>query len=336
MRSAVTSRILMALFLAGSICGMPRPCVSGSALGAAEPAGIPPHLAPLLPTPAQLRGWTIDEGPVAYTPENLYEILDGGAERYLGYGFRALAHARYCLRSASQACVTLDIFDMGSALGAFGIYRSALTSSAVQRPWGAEGSRNGTLASGWKDAIFVHAEADDDRPALIALLESLTAAALAAGPPGSSGSEGGAPSTHGRDLPAILDPLPEDGRVPLSERYVAGDLLGFSFLPGGVLAEYELGDARAELFFSDTGSDSAAIAALDRLRAHHGKRGSLVRGLPDGVGPGLRYHDAVQGSGTIAAHGRYVTGVHGALPYPEQEKLLAQLHERLEGIEPAR
>jgi hypothetical protein len=333
-RVAVPTLVRIAALLLASVAVLAPSCASGA--GSRVAAGeIPPNLAGLLPTPAQLQGWTIDEGPALYTSEDLFEYMDGGAERYLGYGFRALAHVRYCLRGEPAACVTLDVFDMGSDLGAFGIYRSALSSSAVQRSWGAEGNRSGTIASGWRSTIFVHAEAEDDRPALIGTMESLVATGCAgashAQPAGSTLDKA---TASGRGLlPAILDPLPDAGLIPLSERYVVSDLLGFSFLPGGVLASYDLDGRTAELFFSDTGSDSAAIGAIARLRAHHAKRGSLVRSLPDRVGPGLRFSESPQGTGTVAAHARYVTGVRGELSYREQERLLTHLHERLDRTE---
>jgi len=50
--------------------------------------------------------------------------------------------------------------------------------------------------------------------------------------------------------PAILDPLPPQGLVPYSERYVASDLFGHSALDGGVVATYEIDGHRGELFFS--------------------------------------------------------------------------------------
>ena len=283
---------------------------------AGRSATIDPSLAALLPGSAQLEAWTTDEGPVAYGPDDLYEYMDGGAERYLGYGFRSLVHARYCLRDEPSACVTLDLFDMGADLGAFGIYRSVLSSTAAPRDWGAEGNENGAIASCWRGSVFVHAEADDERPALIEMMETLVANACAR-------------AAGGDSLPAILDPLPRDALVVQSERYVASDLLGFSFLPGGVLATYKLAGREGELFFSDTGSEGAALDAIARLRAHHAKKGTLVRSLP-AVGPGLRFTESPQGTGTFVTHARFVTGVHGDLPYATQERLLTALHARLD------
>jgi hypothetical protein len=281
---------------------------------AARPARPAPaaDLAALLPPASTLRGWTVAEGPVGYGPDDLFEYMDGGAERYLSYGFRALAHVRYRWGADSLACVTLDVFDMGSDLGAFGIYRSGLTAGATRRDWGVEGRRSGTLAAAWKKCLFVHAEADDDRPVLVDLMERLVAHVCA-------GSAGGG------SLPPIIDPLPKDGLLPQSERFVPIDLLGHAFLRGGVLATYEIDGTQGELFFCDAGTAASANEAIARLRAHHAKRGTIDRGVPALQPAGLRFLESGKGRGTAVAQGRFVVGVHGEMPYAAQERLLGEL-----------
>ena len=76
----------------------------------------------LLPSESDMQGWRIADGPITYDSVSLYEYLNGGAERYLAHGFSELVHVRYQLGADPAACVTLDVYDMGSGLGAFGIY----------------------------------------------------------------------------------------------------------------------------------------------------------------------------------------------------------------------
>jgi hypothetical protein len=104
--------------------------------------------------------------------------------------------------------------------------------------------------------------------------------------------------------PAILGPLPAESRVPRSERYVARDLLGHAFLPGGVLATYTVGGREAELFFSDLGDAEAAAAAAARLRAHHSQRGATVRERAAIGGGGFVYEDPAWGCGAVVVAGR--------------------------------
>jgi len=268
----------------------------------------------LLPQTLPLDGWRLVEGPVRYGPDRLYDYLDGGAERYLGYGFRELVHVRFQLGEDPLACVTLDLFDMGGAPGAFGLFRSALPPDAVPEPWCTEGYSSGTVAAAWRGSLYLHGEADDTRPELLATLSALIGEVC-----------GRAPGEA--VLPAFLAPLPVEGLVAQSERWVAADLLGHAFLPGGVTAAYRLDGHEARLFFSDLGSEAAAGQALETLRAHWAERATVAE-LPSPGRGGFRYSDERLGSGSAVADGRFVSGVHCDLPgvpVEAQQRLLAAL-----------
>jgi len=269
-------------------------------------------VATLVPPAASLEGWTLAEGPLTFRPDTLYEYLDGGAPRYLDYGLREAVHVRYALGGDAQAAVTLDIYDMGSALGAFGIYSSARPRGVEPRPWGAEGYRSETVAAAWKGPVYVHVQADDERPALVGMAERLVAV-VADRAPGET------------DSPSILRPLPPEGRVPRSERYVARDLRGHAFLPGGVLATYAVDGREAELYFSELKDAADAEAAVVRLRAHHAQGGATVRDVRANGASGFRHEDPAWGSGIVVAAGRCVAGIQGDLPDEAQRRLLDSL-----------
>ncbi len=271
------------------------------------------HLIPPRPVTA---GWVVSGEPLTYSPESLFEYLDGGAPRYIGYGFAALFQVRYVREGQPELGITLDLYDMGRALGAFGIYSSARPPDVAPHEWCAEGYRSGPVAAAWKDRLYVHVAADEERPELVDLVERLVASVCARAP--------GDPSP-----PPLLAALPREGLVPRSERYVAADLLGHAFLPGGVLATYEIDGRRAEVFFSDLGTAAAAREAVARLRAHYGERR-----VPTSAGPAigdvsLRHADGVLGPGTVVAAGRHAAGIHGDLPEGAQDLLLGRLVERL-------
>jgi hypothetical protein len=286
-------------------------------VGCGAPEVLPPEAdAPSpLPQPGSApAGWSVAEGPAEYLPGTLYEVMNGGAERYETYGFRRLVHTRYQLGDDPLACVSLDLYDMGSELGAFGIYAAGRPVAAEERDWGVEGYRDGAIAAAFKGAVFVHGEADDERPELIEVLERLVTDALA---------DVDAEATS----PAVLDLLPSSGRVDRSERYVAADLLGHSFLPGGVLAAYEIGGLNDELFFSDLGDPGAAADALDRLAAALVQRGAtVVRTTADAID----FTDRIAGSGTVVTAGSYVAGSYGELEAGARQRTLAELVDRLE------
>jgi hypothetical protein len=264
-----------------------------------EPNAGAVDLTPLLPVLSSLEGWSI-----------------GAAPRYLTYGFRKLVHVRYELGGDPLSSVTLDIFDMGSKLGAFGLYRSLMPGGAVVQNWGAEGHRSGTVAAAWKDGIYVQGEADDDRAVLISVLDRFMASVCRE-------------VAGDTALPAILASLPSEGRVPLSERYAAADLLGHTFLPGGVAATYTIDGQEADLFFSDLEGEAAAADALDRLRAFHSQWGTFIEEVPSIGTAGFRFSDPGLGPGIAVGVGHYVAGVYGELSHDAQTDLLSQLVERL-------
>ncbi|UCF68029.1 MAG: hypothetical protein JSV80_01650 [Acidobacteriota bacterium] len=283
-----------------------------------EEAGV--DLTRLLPAPSSLEGWNIGAGPEEYLPDDLYQYIDGAAPRYLTYGFRKLVHVRYEMGGDPLSSDTLDLFDMGSKLGAFGLYRSLMPGGAVAQDWGTEGHRSGTVAAAWKDRIYVQGEADDDRAVLISVLDRIMSR-VSSEVPGDTA------------LPAILASLPSEGRVPLSERYVAADLLGHTFRPGGVSAAYEIDGQEAELFFSDLGSADAAAEALASLRTHQSQWGASIDEVPSVGTGGFRFSDPGLGSGIAVRAGRYVAGVYGALSQDAQLRLLSKLVDRL-GLSP--
>jgi len=281
-----------------------------------EPAIGGTGLADLLPAASSMDGWQIADGPTEYDSEGLFEYLNGGAPLYLDFGFEGMVHVRYQLGDDSLSSVTLDIYDMGSDLGAFGLYRSGRPPNAEVRDWGAEGYRSGTVAATWKGGISIQAQADDDQPELIQAMESLVAQ-VAEGVAG------------GTSLPQIIGVLPSDGLVRWSERIVAKDLMSHAFLPGGVLATYRMADYEGTVYFSHLAGEHAVTEAMVELRAHHEQWGEIVGDIESVGGGGFRFSDPGLGSGAVVSTGSYVVGVHGDLPPDVQMDLLGRLVDSL-------
>jgi len=275
------------------------------------------HLQNLLPDESILEGWTVADGPTAYRPEDLYDYLNGGAERYLSYGFERLLHVRYQVEGDDESGIDLDLYDMGSELGAFGIYSVGHRRDSPPRDWGTAGVYF-EAARVWKGRVFVHGASDYENERANAALNRIMA------------------SVTGRiagDIvrPAALQPLPTEGLVPRSEQYVAKDLLGHAFLPGGVVAAYRLEGFEARLFFSDLGSGAAAADAVRRLHDHWA-RWIDVSEIPSPGDGGFHYSDAEDGTGTVVRAGSFVAGIRcdlEGLSLEAQRELLNQLGDRL-------
>lgn len=271
------------------------------------------RLEDLLPEAAALKGWQVAEGPSSYSSDTLWEYLDGGAPRYLDYGFVRMVSVRYQFEDDPLASVSVEVYDMGADLGAFGIYSSIRPPDSSVRSWGAEGYRSGNVAAAWKGRIFVHASADDERPELTETMEALVSRICA--------------ETEGEvSRPALLDPLPPEGLVPHSERYVASDLLGHSDFPGGVLATYEIDGQGGDLFFCELENEAVAEQALESYLSEKERWTEVSL-----VGEGFRFEDPTGESGSVLQSGRFVVGFQGNLAFEDQDALLRTLVDRLRG-----
>lgn len=289
-------------------------CAGGPPSG--EPA--PPDVAALIPPIASLPGWTIAEATTIYDPGNLYLYHDGGAPRYLDLGFARLAHARFAMEHEGSRSVTLDVYDMGSRLGAFAIYAAGRPREIAPRAWGSEGYLLGEVAAAWKGRIYVHVLADDRSPPLVAMGERLAERVIASVPGDAS-------------PPEILSRLPAEGLAPNTTEYVAKDLFGHAFLPGGLLARYECEPEECLVFICDLTSSEAAAQALERWRAHESARGALLEGVP-GIGAGgFRAKEPGLGVGLVIRDGPTLAGVWGGGSEQRRESLLRTLAARRGG-----
>lgn len=288
----------------------------GILLGCSPPQGI--DLGALLPEKSALGGWTIAEGPVEFGPEDLYDYMNGAAERYLSYGFVQALHLRYEVEGDDRSGFTLDLYDMGSDQGAFGIYSMGRRRDSPASGWGTEGSIRANAAQAFQGRVFVHGVADYDEPSAVAAMHGMIRDVTGKIP--GQGS-----------WPAVLDPLPDHGLMARSEQYVAADLLGHSFLPGGVLATYQIGDHEARLFFSDLGSAARAREVVALLEDRRTARVDVESTPSPGAG-GFSYSDPEAGSGTVISAGRFVAGIHSdtpGLPVESQHGLLGDLVRKL-------
>ena len=65
-----------------------------------------------------VEGWTLAGEVTAKAPDNLWEYNNGAAEAFLAYGFQGLSYADL---KAGELVVTVEIYDMGSPINAYGI-----------------------------------------------------------------------------------------------------------------------------------------------------------------------------------------------------------------------
>ncbi len=67
----------------------------------------------------EINGWERAASPEVYTPDNLWEYINGGAEKYIDFGFEKVVTAEYKKENKSAI---VDIYRFKTAAGALGIY----------------------------------------------------------------------------------------------------------------------------------------------------------------------------------------------------------------------
>jgi hypothetical protein len=208
-----------------------------------------PAIEQLLPASGFAKGW-VREGKVElFTKENLYEHINGEAELYMPYGFEALAYAVYG-KSGTKEALAVDLYRMGSAIDAFGIYSNYRSPDAETVKAGAEGFFDGSQLMFYQDSHFARisasGEGTPDKAAFMAC-----AAAI------------------GKELPSPARPPKEIGLLNIpqvvlkTEKYIAESLLGYAFFKKGLTAEATLDNKTVKVFVVLGDSPEAARQTLD-------------------------------------------------------------------------
>jgi hypothetical protein len=259
-RRAVAPAALALLLLAA-------PAAFPAQAGAAGPA-----IASLLP---KLPGWTPTETPRSYRPDDLFEYIDGAAESYLSYDFRELLVADL-EKTGTPATLTVEIYDMGLPLNAFGIFSAERYPENKVVDLGEMGYVEGEALNFLDGRYYVKMLA-------FGLGEATEAALTEAGAriAGAIGSAGG--------LPPLVRAFPRDGLVARSEKYIKKNVMGYEFLHDGYVATYRSGGKELEGFFIDGGSDRAAEEMLGRLLAALAADKQAVAKMPVGDHARNRY-----------------------------------------------
>jgi hypothetical protein len=210
-------------------------------VGLSNMANAATELSSLLPSAAS--GWKAAGKDGIYNRSTLFDYIDGGAELYLSYGFTEVISRRYT--SAGKPDIVVDLFDMGNAPNAFGVFSQSM--ETVDESFGQGSQISKGLIIFWKDRYYVsmmaHPETDESRKALQTLASKIDRAMAKEG-----------------SLPSIIKLLPEEALVRESIRYFRHhawlnahyfiadhNLLHINDTTEALLAKYREGDNRAVL-----------------------------------------------------------------------------------------
>jgi hypothetical protein len=261
-------------------------------------------------------GWTRAGAIQRFTPENLYDYINGQAPFVISFGFRTLAQGTYRLGTGAEA--TVDLYDMVSADNAFALFRSQSDVEAPPLDIGTEGVGGNEGVEFWQGRFYVavSVRSSGKGEGALAIARELS-----------------------RDLPptkawpAYLQLLPQGHRIARSEQYAPADLFGYEFLKRAVHARYTLEGSEARLFACRYDSPEEAAKALARIRAALSKPQPAP---PLALGEGsVVANDATLGAVAAFRCGRFVGGMSHYVEGAAAKALLADLERRLRGAQEA-
>jgi len=230
---------------------------------------------------------TPEEAPAYYTPDSLYQYIDGGADVYLLYEFRVLLHQDF---KSNGAEVTADIYDMGNPEDAFGIYATERSPRYKFLPIGIEGYRSKGLLNFVQDRYYVKLSAMSGNGD--ALLDAF-------------GRQVSQRIGGRKTAPALLLKVPPEHRVAHSEQYIRKDPLGHAFLAPAYLVSYAWGARETKLLISVATDAHGAKLRLDQLTKHFQDTGECKAAPELGEG-GVRAKNTFEGTVIARTRGQYL------------------------------
>jgi hypothetical protein len=275
-----------------------------------EPPSAPAVPADLVPSPLPLSGWATKEAPRRYTPENLYEYIDGAAEAFIDADFRDLISQEY--EAPGGRSLTVDLYRHADAACAFGIYSQERPRQGPFLSLGVQGYYERGILNFVKGDTYVKLAAfglgDTDRQQLLD-----AATAVAARIKGET------------RMPKLFQAFPAEGKVVGSERYLRRNVLGYPFLERAFVTDYWIGGKKLSLFILAPGDEAGAKAVMTAF--------VKSQGTPEVPAPGtpLTLQDMHHGTLTILRSGTHVVVLLGDAG-PESRLLLQKVQKSLEAF----
>jgi len=225
-------------------------------------------------------GWEQRGVPRNYTPDNLFEYLDGSAEGYILYG---LVQMQGVTCRSKGGSITFDVFEMNDADSAYGVFSTNLDPQMPIEKLGMGGQVLPRRALFCKGKYYVELAASPEKGAVTALRAFATEAEKRI--------------TGRATPPAALSWFPTAKLA--SVRLIPESVLGLRLLKRGFVAHYEQGQA----FVVMEASPGSAAAILNQLRQR------FAEGTPAHVADeAFQADDQYLGGLCMFRKGRYIGG----------------------------
>lgn len=265
----------------------------------------------IVPLPPELG---IFGAPESFTPDNLYDKIDGKAELYLAAGVVGMRCQRFALKNAEDQWLEWFDYDMDNLPQAFSVF-------STQRR--AEGQTLDLTEYAYKtqNALYfvcgrhyVEAIASSANAPLMEAVLKLAGRFVAANPA----------TTR---LPQF-ELLPADDLVPGSFTLQTTDAFGFDQFKNVFTAQYQVNDAKLMAFVTSCRDADAAAALRDAYRSFLLANGGKEIASQNSSDPGKPI-EIMGGFEIVFCRGSFVAGIHAAPTLALAEQIATRLRQRL-------
>ncbi|MGQ1785003.1 DUF6599 family protein [Saccharicrinis sp. GN24d3] len=178
----------------------------------------------------ELNSWQKAEKTVNYTPDNLWEYINGAADYYLKYGFVKMEMIEY---SQSSDYLTVEAYMQEAPINAFGIYAFERPSKTNYINMGVEGYLEPSALHFWVDQYYfkITSNKENNGKTLQILGKAIIAENKLMG-----------------FKPDFLKSFPSMNKIAHTEKFYAQNYLGHEFLHSALEASYKDDNCKPKLF----------------------------------------------------------------------------------------
>jgi len=215
------------------------------------------------------KGWQIFDEVKQFTPENLYEQINGRASFFIAYDMIRMTYVSFVNSDETTQFINLSIYNMGTPTNAFGVFSAERSQGESPLELGRAGYRSDANYFIWKGQYYIRiisSEATNEFQWIgMDLARKVTDFLLDSG-----------------EQVWGLTALPLTDRMPESVQYFKVDAMGLDFMRNTYTATYRKGNTLVTAFLSQQDSAESARAKVVRYAKYAKKYGKGIDRLKAG------------------------------------------------------
>lgn len=279
---------------------------------AAAKAVQPKAAQPIIAIPDPLKALT---PPEMFTPETLFEKINGQAELYLSSGFERMRCQRFALKEDPDVWFEMFIYDMGNGSNTFAVYSSQRRSDAVNLELAQHAYRTANALFMIHGRYYVESVAASTSESLFDAMGAAVKSLMR--------------ETKVAEKAVVgLELFPKENLNPDSLTMIAANVFGFEKLNQVYTAEYDINGFKIKAFVSKRATPEEAGKLAEgfyQFLTNFGGQDVEMQFAYDDV----RMVTIMDAYEIMFANGVYLAGVHESEDKASAEKLALRLHDHL-------